>query len=68
MSTTVANCLFARLRVGVSAATSGPGAVHLLNERYDAKLDHTPVVAILGQVNRSAMSSELAEVLPGHPQ
>jgi pyruvate dehydrogenase (quinone) len=42
-------------RLGVCAATSGPGAVHLLNGLYDAKLDHVPVVAIVGQTNRSAM-------------
>ncbi|MFI2644023.1 thiamine pyrophosphate-requiring protein [Streptomyces sp. NPDC018610] len=42
-------------KVGVCAATSGPGAVHLLNGLYDAKLDHVPVVAIVGQTNRSAM-------------
>src|SRR6059058_2640395 len=42
-------------KLGVCAATSGPGAVHLLNGLYDAKLDHVPVVAIVGQTNRSAM-------------
>src|SRR5213079_3003036 len=41
--------------VGVCTATSGPGAVHLLNGLYDAKLDHVPVVAIVGQTERSAM-------------
>jgi pyruvate dehydrogenase (quinone) len=35
--------------VGVCLATSGPGAIHLLNGLYDAKLDHHPVVAIVGQ-------------------
>ncbi|GAA4964803.1 hypothetical protein GCM10023238_35520 [Streptomyces heliomycini] len=35
--------------------TSGPGAIHLLNGLYDAKLDHVPVVALVGQTNRSAM-------------
>jgi pyruvate dehydrogenase (quinone) len=45
---------FAR-EVGVCAATSGPGAIHLLNGLYDAKLDHVPVVAIVGQTERSAM-------------
>jgi pyruvate dehydrogenase (quinone) len=35
--------------VGVCIATSGPGAIHLLNGLYDAKLDHAPVVAIVGQ-------------------
>jgi pyruvate dehydrogenase (quinone) len=42
-------------RVGVCMATSGPGAIHLLNGLYDAKLDHVPVVAIIGQTARSAM-------------
>src|SRR6201993_2135971 len=42
-------------RIGVCMATSGPGAVHLLNGLYDAKLDHVPVVAIVGQTSRSAM-------------
>jgi pyruvate dehydrogenase (quinone) len=42
-------------RVAVCMATSGPGAIHLLNGLYDAKLDHVPVVAIVGQTNRSAM-------------
>ena len=42
-------------QVGVCVATSGPGAVHLLNGLYDAKLDHVPVVAIVGQTERSAI-------------
>jgi pyruvate dehydrogenase (quinone) len=42
-------------RVAVCMATSGPGAIHLLNGLYDAKLDHVPVVAIVGQTARSAM-------------
>src|ERR1700742_891311 len=42
-------------RVAVCAATSGPGAIHLLNGLYDAKLDHVPVVALVGQTERSAM-------------
>src|SRR3954466_12313622 len=42
-------------RVGVCMATSGPGAIHLLNGLYDAKLDHVPVVAIVGQTNRTAI-------------
>lgn len=42
-------------RVGICMGTSGPGAIHLLNGLYDAKLDHVPVVAIVGQTNRSAM-------------
>ena len=41
--------------VGVCLATSGPGAIHLLNGLYDAKLDHQPVVAIVGQQKRAAL-------------
>lgn len=41
--------------VGVCMATSGPGAVHLLNGLYDAKMDHQPVVAIVGQQARAAL-------------
>src|SRR5581483_5639486 len=41
--------------VGVCLATSGPGAIHLLNGLYDAKMDHQPVVAIVGQSARSAL-------------
>src|SRR3569832_2852194 len=40
---------------GVCLATSGPGAIHLLNGLYDAKLDHQPVMAIVGQQKRSAL-------------
>lgn len=41
--------------LGVCLATSGPGAIHLLNGLYDAKLDHQPVLAIVGQQARTAM-------------
>jgi pyruvate dehydrogenase (quinone) len=41
--------------VGVCLATSGPGAIHLLNGLYDAKMDHAPVVAIVGQQPRMAL-------------
>jgi pyruvate dehydrogenase (quinone) len=41
--------------VGVCLATSGPGAIHLLNGLYDARLDHQPVLAIVGQQARSAL-------------
>ncbi|HSV12880.1 MAG TPA: thiamine pyrophosphate-requiring protein [Tepidisphaeraceae bacterium] len=43
--------------VGVCMATSGPGAIHLLNGLYDAKLDHQPVVAIIGQTATTALGS-----------
>src|ERR1700744_1307299 len=41
--------------VGVCIATSGPGAIHLLTGLYDARLDHQPVVAIVGQQARMSM-------------
>src|SRR3954451_6440034 len=41
--------------LGVCLATSGPGAIHLLNGLYDAKTDHQPVLAIVGQQDRLAM-------------
>jgi pyruvate dehydrogenase (quinone) len=44
--------------VGVCMATSGPGAIHLLNGLYDARLDHQPVVAIVGQQPRGALGGE----------
>ena len=43
--------------VGVCLATSGPGAIHLLNGLYDAKLDHQPVVAIVGQQKRASLGA-----------
>jgi pyruvate dehydrogenase (quinone) len=44
--------------VGVCLATSGPGAIHLLNGLYDAKMDHQPVVAVVGQSARTAMGGD----------
>lgn len=43
-------CAYAKAtgRLGVCMATSGPGAIHLLNGLYDAKMDHAPVLAITG--------------------
>src|SRR3954447_1661799 len=43
---------------GVCMATSGPGAIHLLNGLYDAKLDKQPVVAIVGQQARMSLGSD----------
>ncbi len=43
---------------GVCMATSGPGAIHLLNGLYDAKLDHQPVVALVGQQKRMSLGGD----------
>ena len=45
-------------QIGVCLATSGPGAIHLLNGLYDAKLDHQPVLAIVGQQARTALGGQ----------
>ena len=44
--------------VGICLATSGPGAIHLLNGLYDAKMDHAGVVAIVGQQARAALGGD----------
>jgi pyruvate dehydrogenase (quinone) len=47
--------------VGVCLATSGPGAIHLLNGLYDAKMDHQPVVAIVGQAARLSLGGSFQQ-------
>jgi pyruvate dehydrogenase (quinone)/pyruvate oxidase len=44
-------------RLGVCLATSGPGGIHLLNGLYDAKLDHTPVLAVTGMQSTSQLGT-----------
>ncbi len=48
-------------QVGVCLATSGPGAIHLLNGLYDAKKDHQPVVAIVGQQASFSLGAEFQQ-------
>src|SRR5438105_7905253 len=52
-----AHAKFSDGELGVCMCTSGPGAVHLLNGLYDAKLDHQPVVAIVGQQKRMSLGA-----------
>ena len=47
--------------VGVCLATSGPGAIHLLTGLYDAKADHQPVVAIVGQKARMSLGADFQQ-------
>src|SRR3979490_3103793 len=50
-------------RLGVCLATSGPGGIHMLNGLYDAKLDHQPVLAIVGQQPRAVLgASSMQEI------
>ena len=44
--------------IGVCLATSGPGAIHLLNGLYDARADHRPVLAIVGQQKRASLGGD----------
>src|SRR4051794_37083844 len=53
-------------RLGVCTATSGPGAIHLLNGLYDAKLDHVPVLAVVGQTHRTAMGGSYQQEVDLH--
>ncbi|WP_406395841.1 thiamine pyrophosphate-requiring protein [Streptomyces sp. NBC_00882] len=53
-------------RIGVCAATSGPGAIHLLNGLYDAKLDHVPVLSMVGQTHRTAMGGSYQQEVDLH--
>src|SRR5262245_63303642 len=53
-------------RLGVCLATSGPGAIHLLNGLYDAKLDHQPVLAIVGQQSRLALGGDYQQEIDLH--
>ncbi|HET7636374.1 MAG TPA: thiamine pyrophosphate-binding protein, partial [Candidatus Limnocylindria bacterium] len=48
-------------QVGVCLATSGPGAIHLLNGLYDARMDHQPVVAIVGQQARLSLGGSFQQ-------
>jgi pyruvate dehydrogenase (quinone) len=52
--------------VGVCLATSGPGAIQLLNGLYDAKLDHQPVLAIVGQSVRAAIGGDFQQEVDLH--
>ena len=53
-------------QVGLCYATSGPGAIHLLNGLYDAKMDHVPVVALVGQQARSAIGASYQQEVDLH--
>jgi pyruvate dehydrogenase (quinone) len=52
--------------LGVCLATSGPGASHLITGLYDARLDHMPVLAIVGQQARTAIGSHYQQELDLH--
>ncbi|HEY4338333.1 MAG TPA: thiamine pyrophosphate-requiring protein [Steroidobacteraceae bacterium] len=49
--------------LGVCLATGGPGATHLLTGLYDAKLDHVPVFAIVGQAETTVRGASYQQEL-----
>ena len=49
--------------LGVCIATSGPGASHLITGLYDARMDHMPVLAIVGQQARAALGGHYQQEL-----
>ena len=51
-------------RLGVCLATSGPGAIHLLNGLYDAKLDHVPVLAMTGMQESQMLGTGYQQEVP----
>lgn len=53
--------------IGVVFGSAGPGAVHLLNGLYDARTDHVPVLALIGQVPTSAMNTDFFQELDENP-
>lgn len=54
-------------KLGVTFGSTGPGAVHLLNGLYDAKYDHIPVLALVGQVPASVMNTNYFQEFNENP-
>ncbi|MCD2255397.1 pyruvate oxidase [Agrilactobacillus fermenti] len=54
-------------KIGVTFGSAGPGATHLFNGLYDAKMDHVPVLALIGQVAASAMNTDFFQELNENP-
>jgi pyruvate dehydrogenase (quinone) len=48
-------------KIGVCLSTGGPGAIHLLNGLYDAKLDHMPLVALVGQTAQEGIGANMQQ-------
>lgn len=54
-------------KIGVAFGSAGPGATHLFNGLYDAKMDHVPVLALIGQVATSAMNTDFFQEMNENP-
>ena len=54
-------------KIGVAFGSAGPGATHLFNGLYDAKMDHVPVLAIVGQVGQPVMNTNFFQEMDETP-
>ncbi|KRK64379.1 pyruvate oxidase [Companilactobacillus tucceti DSM 20183] len=54
-------------KIGVAFGSAGPGATHLFNGLYDAKMDHVPVLALVGQVPQTAMNTNYFQEMDETP-
>ncbi|MCD2256109.1 pyruvate oxidase [Agrilactobacillus fermenti] len=54
-------------KIGVSFGSAGPGATHLFNGLYDAKMDHAPVLAIVGQSSTAVMNTNFFQEMNQDP-
>lgn len=54
-------------KIGVCLGSAGPGATHLYNGLYDAKFDHVPVLAILGQRNLAESNLDAFQEMNQNP-
>ena len=54
-------------KIGVCFGFAGPGAIHLLNGLYDARHDHAPVLAIVGQVPIASMNRDMFQAMDEEP-
>lgn len=54
-------------KIGVAFGSAGPGATHLFNGLYDAKMDHVPVLALVGQVPQTTMNTNYFQEMDETP-
>lgn len=54
-------------KIAATFGSAGPGAVHLLNGLYDAKYDHVPVLALVGQVATGVMNTDYFQEMNENP-
>lgn len=53
--------------IGVAFGSAGPGSVHMLNGLYEAKMDHTPVLALVGQSATGVMNTNFFQEMNQDP-